>query len=168
MNDVSASNTKDGFGMLLADWDTVILNKIVANGNKGVKDGFGVYASFNSMDSSRTLILKGKNSFDNNDGYGLFIEGPPSSSSRATVLVDGKVTANDNDDGSGIFAASADFEIKKGSLEACGNGITDITSQSSTFSGKKYICDYTDGTEAEVPVCKPCRDGKARKLGVSN
>jgi hypothetical protein len=165
VKDVSASNTKYGSGMVFVDWDTVILNKVVATEN-GVQ---GVYAYFNSISSSRTLILKGKNSFDNNDGYGLFIAGD-TSSSRATVLVDGKVTANanGNDVGTGIFAKDADFEIKKGSVEACGNsnGLNDIGSQTSTFLGKKYICDLTSGTE--VPVCKPCRDGKARKLGVSN
>jgi hypothetical protein len=186
MNDVSASNTKAGRGMELNSWDTIELNKIVANGNNGNGATFkgqdvtienssfdhnsGVYGiKINLISSSRTLVLKGKNSFDNNVGYGLYIAGQ-SSSSRATVLVDGKVTANDNVirniGGTGIFARYADFEIKKGSVEACGNRITDITSNSATFSGKKYICDDTKGTG--VPVCKPCRDGKARKLGVSN
>ena len=165
VKDVSASNNGSidyagGAGIVVDDWDTVILNKVVATENAEYDNGeVGVGVNFTGRG---TLILKGKNSIDNNQEYGLVIFGE-SSSSRATVLVDGKLTTNDNLYGSGILAQNTYFEIKKGSVEACGNNVqfTDIWSFGGTaFLGKKYIC----GTGA--PVCKPCREGKSRTLGV--
>jgi hypothetical protein len=104
------------------------------------------------------LVLKGENHFDENEGVGLLLFPGDATAS----VSDGKVTANGNQAG-GISAKNVLFEVeKRGSVVACGNNIFDVDTlyDSSTFTGRNYICDEVLG---DSPICKPCRTGKSRK-----
>jgi hypothetical protein len=108
-------------------------------------------------DAAGKLVLKGENHFDENEGVGLLLF-----PGDATASVShGKVTANGNQAG-GIAAKTVSFEVeKRGSVVACGNNIFDVDTlyDSSTFTGRNYICDEVLG---DSPICKPCRTGKSR------
>lgn len=156
-NSSFSSNYAAGIGAYSMD----NLREELALEMKGVRafnNGFGVFLD----EGGWQLFLKGENSFDNNDVYGLQVDN--SNGFSTTVSVDGKTTVNYNKSG-GITiwgdSSGVDFEVvkKRGSLAACYNTDYDwITgNRDHTWKGPgKYIYTSVQGTFAPG-IDKPCK-----------